>query len=330
MVRRRPQGQLRSLLSGTGAPVVRYAVAIPGKDETPLTAASVPTERRRIREMESMVAEVVSETSDTVTLILFTGNERLDYRPGHFLTIDPHQFDGLERFVAFLEDLKGKKEPPRAYSMSSAPHEHYLAVTVKEERYTSGVSRYPPLLSPLLVKRTPRGTRLIVTGFTGPYTVPDDIESKTPHLVHICAGSGSVPNFSILKHSLIHHPTLRHTFIYSNRTWADVIFRDPLERLASANPDRLRVVHTLTRETKGAASGHTIRSGRVTEALIAEFVPDPSECRFYVCGPATSEWDRVAAREKGVAPAPRFMESVLASLTALGVKKDQITRESYG
>jgi hypothetical protein len=49
-----------------------------------------------------------------------------------------------------------------------------------------------------------------------------------------------------------------------------------------------------------------------------------------VCGPATSEWDRVAAREKGVAPVPRFMESVLASLTALGVKKDQITRESYG
>ena len=108
-----------------------------------------------------------------------------------------------------------------------------------------------------------------------------------------------------------------------------MIFRDPLERLAS-NPDRLRVVHTLTRETKSVARGHTIRSGRVTEALIAEFVPDPSECRFYVCGPATSEWDRVAAREKGVALVPRFMESVLASLTTRGVKEDQITRESYG
>jgi ferredoxin-NADP reductase len=89
-------------------------------------------------------------------------------------------------------------------------------------------------------------------------------------------------------------------------------------------------VHTLTRETKSAAPGAVVRSGRVTEALIAEFVPDPSECRFYVCGPATSAWDRVAAREKGVEPPPRFMESVLASLAALGVKKDQITRESYG
>ena len=277
-----------------------------------------------------MVADVVQETPDTVTLILFTGNERLDYRPGHFLTIDPHQFDGLERFVAFLEDLKGRKEPVRAYSMSSAPHEHYLAVTVKEERYTSGVSRYPPLLSPLLVKRTPRGTRLIITGFTGPYTVPDDIESKTSQLVHICAGSGSVPNVSILKHSLLHHATLRHTFIYSNRTAEDVIFRDQLQQLAAAHPDRLTLVHTLTRESTSVAVGPTVRSGRVSEALIAEFVPDPSECRFYVCGPAISAWDRVAAREKGIEPQPRFMESVLASLTALGVKKDQITRESYG
>ena len=277
-----------------------------------------------------MVADVVQETPDTVTLILFTGNERLDYRPGHFLTIDPHQFDGLERFVAFLEDLKQRKEPPRAYSMSSAPHEHYLAITVKEERYASGVSRYPPLLSPLLVKRTPRGTRLIITGFTGPYVLPEDIESKTDLVVHICAGSGSVPSFAILKHSLVTQQTLRHTMIYSNRTWDDVIFRDEMNRLAASHPDRFTLVHTLTREPDTRSHGPTVRSGRVTEALIAELVPQPSECRFYVCGPAISAWDRVAAREKGVEPQPRFMESVLASLGALGVRKDQITRESYG
>ena len=98
-----------------------------------------------------MVADVIVETPDTATLVLFTGNERLDYLPGHFLTIDPHQFEGLERFIAFLEDLKGRKEPPRAYSMASSPHEKYLAVTVKEERYVTGLTQYPPLLSPLLV-----------------------------------------------------------------------------------------------------------------------------------------------------------------------------------
>ena len=114
-----------------------------------------------------MVADVIVETPDTTTLVLFTGNDRLEYLAGHFLTIDPHQFESLERFTSFLEDLKGRREPPRAYSMSSAPHERYLAVTVKEERYVSDVTRFPPLLSPLLVKRTLRGMRLVVTGFTG-------------------------------------------------------------------------------------------------------------------------------------------------------------------
>ena len=123
---------------------------------------------RAIKTLEVMVADAVVETPDTTTLVLFTGNDRLEYRAGHFLTIDPHQFEALERFIAFLEDLKGRKEPPRAYSMSSAPHERYLAVTVKEERYVSGSTKFPPLLSPLLVKRTVKGMRLQVTGFTGP------------------------------------------------------------------------------------------------------------------------------------------------------------------
>src|SRR5215471_1347408 len=151
--------------------------------QTPVQA--VTPERRRIKELEAMVAEVIRETPDTTTLILFTGNEHLEYEAGHFLTVDPHQFEGLERFVAFLEDLKGRREPPRAYSMSSAPHERYLAITVKEERYVSGTTKYPPLLSPLLVRRTSRGTRMIITGFTGPYTLPDDVESTTDHLVHV-------------------------------------------------------------------------------------------------------------------------------------------------
>src|SRR6476659_5215139 len=88
---------------------------------------------RRIKELEVMVADVVVETPDTSTLVFFTGNDHLEYKAGHFLTIDPHQFEALERFTAFLEDLKGKKEPVRAYSLASAPHEQYVAITVKEE-----------------------------------------------------------------------------------------------------------------------------------------------------------------------------------------------------
>jgi len=277
-----------------------------------------------------MVADVIVETPDTSTLVLFTGNDRLDYRAGHFLTIDPHQFEALDRFTAFLEHLKGKPEPPRAYSMSSAPDERYLAVTVKEERFVPNVTKYPPLMSPLLVKRTVRGMRLVVTGFTGPYTLPADIAAQTGHMVHLCAGSGSVPNLSILKFALTNHPAVRHTFIYSNKTWDDVIFRETLAQLAARHPDRLTVVHTLTRETNQAVFGPWVRKGRVDEALLREMIPRPAECLVYLCGPGISKWDREAAREAGAEPQPRFIETALAHLRTIGVPNSRIKRESYG
>ena len=285
---------------------------------------------RRIKELETMVADVIVETADTSTLVLFTGNDRLDYKAGHFLTIDPHQFEALDRFTAFLEYLKGKSEPPRAYSMSSAPHERYLAVTVKEERFVPRATKYPPLLSPLLVKRTVRGMRLVVTGFTGPYTLPANITEQTDHIVHICAGSGSVPNLSILKFALDNHPSLRHTFVYSNKTWNDVIFRDTLTGLARCHPDRLKVLHTLTREEDSTVFGPLVRKGRLDESLLRELIPEPAAPIVYLCGPGISKWDREAARESGTEPQPKFIESVLANLRAIGVPDNRIKRESYG
>ena len=294
----------------------------------PVDTAAPPS--RRIKELEVMVADVIIETADTSTLVFFTGNDRLDYRAGHFLTIDPHQFEALDRFTAFLEHLKGKPEPPRAYSMSSAPHERYLAVTVKEERFVPNVTKYPPLLSPLLVKRTVRGMRLVVTGFTGPYTLSADIASQTSHIVHVCAGSGSVPNLSILKFALVNHPTLRHTLIYSNKTWDDVIFRETLGTLARQHLDQLNVVHTLTREANEAVFGPSVRKGRVSITLLRELIPDAADCFVYLCGPGISKWDREAAKEAGGAPQPRFIETVLADLRQIGVPDSRIKRESYG
>ena len=285
--------------------------------------------RPRIKELEVMVAEVVRETPDTATLVLFTGNDRLEYQPGHFLTIKPQQFPALDRFCQYFEDLKGKREPARAYSLSSAPHERYLAVTVKEERYVPGLTKYPPLLSPLLVWRTPPGTRMVVTGFGGPYTLPADIESRTDHVVHICAGSGSVPNLSILKHCLGLGLKLRHTLIYGNKTWEDIIFRAQFEALAAQYPDRLKTVHALSRDP-AAACRHGCRVGRVSAELIREHIPDPAAVEVFACGPGVGKFERQAARERGEAPQPRFLQTVLAALEAIGVPDERIHRESYG
>jgi len=293
-------------------------------------SAATEEPRKKIKEMEVMVAEAVAETPDTTTLVLFTGNDRLDYRAGHFLTIDPHQFTSLNRFTAYLEDQKGKKETPRAYSLTSAPYERWIAITVKEEQYVSGMTKYPPLLSPLLVRRTPRGTRMAITGFTGPYVLPEDIEQRTDHLVHLVAGSGSVPNFAMLKDNLVTGKKLRHTFIYSNKTWDDVAFRAALAELERKYPDRLKVVHTLTREKDSSVFGPNVRPGRISLALLQELIPDPDTCLAYVCGPAISIWDKRAAAQRGEKPTPRFLETVIEQLEELGIASGRIKHESYG
>lgn len=286
--------------------------------------------REKIKDLEVMVADVIQETPESATLILFTGNDTLTYEPGHFLTIAPQQFPALERWVNYLEDLKGRKEPPRAYSLTSSPDEKYLAITVKEERYITGITPFPPLLSPILAKRTSRGQRMVITGFTGPFTFSNDIRSEADNILHICAGSGIVPTYSILKHDLRNFSKHSHTLIYSNKNLGDIIFYSQLRKLEEEYPGRLKVFHTLTREADNLPFNGKIRRGRISKELISEVIPEIQSTAVFVCGPDHTIHQKKAAKEKGEELNPSFMGSVLSYLEALGVAKNRIKKESYG
>jgi 3-ketosteroid 9alpha-monooxygenase subunit B len=279
---------------------------------------------------DTIVLESVVETADTRTLMLDAGPGVRAWRAGQYLTIDPHQFPGLRSFIAHLEHLKGRKEAPRAYSMSSAPHEPLLAVTVKEEIYQRDRTKYPPLISGFLVHSVRAGDRVNVRGFAGAYVLADDIETHTAHVLHLCAGSGSVPNLSMIKDSLRRHARLRHTFVYSNKTWDDVIFRDQLTRLEAQHSDRVRVIHTLTRQSGPLPAGVDVRTGRIDLPLLGEVLTAEPDSIIYSCGPAISVHDRRAAAQAGTTPTPQFLESMIGLLETLGVPHDRIKVESYG
>jgi ferredoxin-NADP reductase len=284
--------------------------------------------RKKIKKLEVMVADVIQETPDTTTLILFTGNDLLDYKPGHFVTIDPHQFVALERWTAYLEFKKGKKELPRAYSLSSSPDEKYLAITVKEEMYFPGKSKYPPLLSPILSMRTRKGSKMVITGFTGPYTLPKD-GNMPKEILHICAGSGVVPNFSILKYTLKNYPEIKHHFMYSNQSWENTIFGKELIDLQMDFPNQLTVDFLFTRKAPEDFQV-PFQTGRISTEMIENIFNKMEQAQIYICGPGVSKYEKIAARKEGVTPAPEFLESVLQSLNDLGIDKSQITHESYG
>jgi len=286
--------------------------------------------RNRPLEYEVTVAGVRRETADTVTLSLDFGPERPAYRAGQFINLDPHQFRALSHTAAWLQEKKGRKETARSYSLASAPHEPLVAITVKDEEYLSGVTLYPPLLSPYLVHAPLTGSRLRVLGFMGHYVLPDDVEERTDHIVHLIAGSGAVPNFGLIKDALHRGLRPRHTLLCSNKTWADTLFREELEALERAHPERLRVLHTLTRETDESRYGALVRKGRVGEALLEELIPERATCLVYVCGPAITPWDRKKALETRTPATPRFMETVLGHLHTLGVDDKRIKREAFG
>ena len=292
------------------------------------SAQTTRTPRRRVRELEVEVVQARRDTPDTTTLFMSAGDEPIEYEAGHFCTIDPHQFGELEHFTAYLEDQKGQREKPRAYSMASAPHEQHLAITIKEERYESGETPYPPLLSPLLTYYIQEGRRLVISGFTGAYTFPADVYERTDHIIHVCAGSGIVPNRSLIKESLHRGDPLRHTLLFSNKTRGDVIYFEEFEVLRAQYPDRLDVIHCITREDPAGIRG--ARNGRISEELLREVAPDPSKVMAYSCGPGITPYERRAARAKGETPEPRFVENMVALLQEHGLDKKQIRQESWG
>lgn len=290
---------------------------------------SSPLRPRRISVFDTVLRDIVWETHDTVTLVLDAGDHPRDYRAGQFISIDPGQFRELKQQIAYFEKAKGRREAVRAYSMASTPDEPWLAVTVKEEEYIEGDTDYPPLLSPLLVHGLEKGRTITVKGYSGHYHLPPNLPEVTRHVVHVVAGSGVVPNFAMVKWALANEPDVRHTFVYSNKTWNDVIFARQLAELEASSGGRLRLVHCLTRESEVPAACVGGRLGRIDRSVLEEVIDDPQGCLVYACGTAITRWDKRKARERGEEPRPRFLEAVKAALAELGVPRERIHTEAY-
>lgn len=284
------------------------------------------SDSKKIRPLEGLITQTVQETPDTWTLHVEIAPEDRRYQAGQFLSISPHQFPELSEITAYLEHKKDRKELIRAYSMASAPHEETVSFTVKPERFYPDED-YPPLLSPFLASPFMLGRKLKFSGYAGPYILPANLEEQTDEVLHLVAGSGAVPNFSLLKDQLVmnKNPGVHHTLINVNKTYEDIIYRAELEKLAGDYPKRFTLVHLLTREER---AGYL--HGRPTLELIKSHIKDPSRVLVYACGSAITKWQRKHAEATGTPAAPRFIESISEMMTQLGVDKKRFKHESYG
>jgi len=187
----------------------------------------------------------------------------------------------------------------RSYSIASAPKDQRLALTV--EGLSDGeVSSY-------LVGELRTGDKLELRGPVGGYFVWE-AEMGGPLLL-VAGGSGVVPLMSMLRHRDASGGAVGARLVYSSRSWEDVIYRDELERLASAT-DGPEVVHTLTRSQP---SGWTGYARRVDGQMLAETSwPASIMPSAFVCGPTP------------------FVESVAAALVLLGYPATSVKTERFG
>ena len=195
------------------------------------------------------VKRVVRETSDAVSLVLDVPERcsaRYRYQAGQFLTL---------RVTVDGQDLR------RCYSMSSAPLEDDLQITVKRD--PGG------LVSNWLNDTVSEGIEIHAAPPEGRFCLRD----TTDEIVAFAGGSGITPIMSLIRTALV-SSSRRIRLLYANRSRDSVIFAEALSRLADEHADRLVVVHHIDDD-----------SGVVTPPVVESFVAGTDAADFYICGP---------------------------------------------
>ncbi|MBC3984963.1 2Fe-2S iron-sulfur cluster binding domain-containing protein [Streptomyces sp. AC536] len=105
------------------------------------------------------------------------------------------------------------------------------------------------------------------------------------HYAAIVGGSGITPVLSIVATLLARRPTARFCLIRSDRSAASTMFLEEVADLKDRYPDRLQLVHALSREEQqvGLPSGRLDRE-RLTDLLPA-LVPVADVDGWFLCGP---------------------------------------------
>lgn len=225
------------------------------------------------------VRAVVDETADAKSFVFEVPTDQVQafaYRAGQFVTL--------------RLPVQGRDAPhlPRSYSMSSAPGlDEGLRVTVKRVAGGQG--------SNWLCGHLRAGDTLQVLPPAGVFT-PRSLEGD---FVLLAGGSGITPVLSILR-SVLARGAGRVALFYANRDERSVIFRDTLNELARAHPERLQVQHWLDSV-----------QGVPTVPQLGAWLRPWSAASLFVCGPGA------------------FMDATVQAAALAGLTDEQVHVERF-
>lgn len=221
------------------------------------------------------------------------------FEPGQFLT---------------LRATIGGQDVRRSYSISS-PRSQLLnhgEVTLGIRPVEGGV------FSNWAATQLKAGDSLRAMPPEGRFTVH---KTRALHRVGFAAGSGITPILSIMASTLEESPDAKFTLVYGNRRMASVMFNEALQDLKDRYPDRLTLIHVLSRQAQEVP----LLEGRIdadkVREIIATLLPVGSMDEVFVCGPETMiEATELALLDAGVRPdrvlTERFTSPTLDALPA--------------
>ena len=131
------------------------------------------------------------------------------------------------------------------------------------------------------------------------------------HRVGFAAGSGITPILSIMTHTLESQPESKFTLVYGNRRMASVMFNEALQDLKDRYPDRLTLVHILSRQAQEVDLLQGRIDGDKVRAVIAALLPVKSMDEVFVCGPEA------------------MIDATESALVQAGVPQDRVYTERF-
>lgn len=225
------------------------------------------------------LTQITDETSEAYTLVFNPGSEAAfaSYKPGQYLTL---------RLTIAGEEIR------RSYSLSSSPAtDKHLSVTIK--RVAGGKA------SNFLRDTLKAGDTVAVMPPMGNFAITPNAANRN-HYVLIGAGSGITPLFSMLKTVLATEPNSRVSLWYGSRSQSQIIFADALSALQRQYPDRLEVIHVLSRPEAGW-NGETGRldAERLTKLAHSLLMQGDNRYKqYFMCGPQAMMTAAQTALEK--------------------------------
>lgn len=284
LLRKLPQKQLDRILNKTYTKLAKSM----GVSLTTGTSTEISSEKRRALS----VSKRIQQTHDAVTF---------QFKTDKLVTFLAGQFGNFHFNI-------NNQTVMRSYSFSSSPSQNnHLEITIKRE--PGG------LVSNWAIDHLQEGDKVEMSEPKGKFCIPAHGAPQPPaKLLLIGAGSGITPLLSMMRWIADSNASTQATLLYSVRTQDDVMFADELLALSNQHP-QLQVYITYTGTAETISTGKHCAQGRLTDALLQQWVPDLAERHTYICGPsAFMEHMQTLCINRGLAKRKCHVENFSAEL----------------